>query len=129
MLSDKLAREFKRVLEDRYRTLREEISTELLASDEERYIDLAGQVSDLEDESVADLLVDLDLAMLDLHIDEVRDIDAALLRIAGGSYGTCTDCAADIPVERLRAYPTAKRCRPCQTAYESTHAVRSRPSL
>lgn len=129
MLTDKEQREFKQILDDRYRALREKIRNELLAADEERYIDLAGQVRDLEDESLADLLVDLDLAILDLHIGEVHDIDAALMRLARGNYGTCIDCAGDIPVERLRAWPTAKRCRPCQTAYEASHAGRNHPSL
>jgi RNA polymerase-binding transcription factor DksA len=129
MLSDKQRLDFKKILEQRFLALREEIRHELLQSDEERYIDLAGQVHDLEEEALADLLVDLGLAVLDLHIEEVRDIDAALLRIARGSYGVCIDCEADIALERLQAYPTAKRCRPCQVAYEHNHAGPGHPSL
>jgi RNA polymerase-binding transcription factor DksA len=121
--------EFKRILEQRYSELREEIRQELLKSDEQHFIDLAGQVHDLQDESVADLLVDLDLAILDMHIEEIRDIDAALIRIASGSYGECTDCSTAIDEKRMRAWPTAKRCQPCQTRYESSHAVPAHPSM
>ena len=121
--------EFKRILEQRYSELREEIRQELLKSDEQHFIDLAGQVHDLQDESVADLLVDLDLAILDMHIEEIRSIDAALIRIASGNYGKCEDCSIDIAEARMHAYPTALRCQPCQTHFESSHAVPAHPSM
>lgn len=121
MLNDRQLKEFKTLLKERFCELREEIREELLRSDEQHFIDLAGQVHDLEEESVADLLVDLDLAILDMHIEEIRKIDAALMRIAQGEYGVCADCSDDITPERLGAYPTALRCRPCQSAYEHNH--------
>ena len=40
-------------------------------------------VRDLEDESFADLIVDLSLAEIDRDLEELRAIDVALLRIAG----------------------------------------------
>ena len=122
MLSQDIIRELKQTLDARYLDLREEIRQELLRSDNEHFIDLAGQVHDLEEESVADLLVDIDLAIIDMHVDEVRDIDAALMRLSIRSYGTCTDCQAEIEIPRLRAWPTAKRCQPCQSRYEREHA-------
>ena len=129
MLTDKQIHEFKKILNDRDRQLREEIRQELLKSDDQRFINLAGEVYDLEEASVADLLVDLDLAILDMHIEEIRDIDAAQKRIAEGGYGLCIDCDVDIAIERLRVYPTAKRCRSCQSKYEGSHAGRGTPSL
>ena len=122
MLTDNQMLEFKMQLKDRFSDVREEIRLELLRSDDQHFIDLAGQVHDLEEESVADLLVDLNLAIIDMHVEEIRDIDAALIRIAQASYGVCIDCGIDIAVERLQAYLTAKRCTPCQTAYERNHA-------
>jgi RNA polymerase-binding transcription factor DksA len=129
MLSTKRLHRFKAQLEQRDAALREEIRQQLLASDDQHFIDLAGQVHDLEEESVADLLVDLDLAIIDLHLNEIRDIDAALLRLRTGSYGLCTDCGGEVAPERLRAYPTAKRCQPCQRRYEHNHAGNATPSL
>jgi len=109
---------FRTQLKERFTALREEIRQEMLASDEAHYVDLAGRVNDLEERAVADLLVDLDLANIDRHVDEIRDIDAALIRLAEGNYGACIDCDQPIPVARLQANPTAKRCLNCQTAHE-----------
>jgi len=109
-------------LEKRYGELREEIRQELLRSDEEHFIDLAGQVRDLEDESLADLLVDLGLEIIDMHLAEVREIEAALTRISAGSYGDCMDCGGEIETDRLEAHPTARRCWDCQSKYEKNHA-------
>ncbi len=122
MLTESQLLEFKMQLKDRFSDVREEIRQELLRSDDQHFIDLAGQVHDLEEESVADLLVDLNLAMIDMHIEEIRDIDASLIRIAQGGYGVCIDCGIDIAVKRLHAYLTAKRCTPCQSVYERNHA-------
>jgi RNA polymerase-binding transcription factor DksA len=44
---------------------------------------------------------------------EIAAIDAALGRIAAGDFGTCIGCGESIPVERLRAQPTATSCMPC----------------
>lgn len=128
-LTDRQLSEFRQLLKNRYQALREEIRAELLQSDEERYQELAGQVHDVEEAAVADLLVDLNLAGIDRHIQEIRDIDAALIRIAEGSYGICIDCEQPIGVERLKAYPTAKRCLKCQEVYERTHLSPGSPSL
>ncbi len=129
MLTDRELSEFRSLLKKRFNKLREEIRLELLQSDDEHFIDLAGQVHDLEEESVADLLVDTDLAVIDMHIDEIRAIDRSLMRIAHGEYGICTDCQDEIEIERLQAYPTATRCLPCQSAYEHGHFGQERRSL
>ena len=129
MFSDRQLAEYKQVLEDRYRVVREEIRQELLKADNEHYIDLAGQVHDLEEESVADLLIDLDLAIIDLHVDEVRQIDAALMRLARGQYGVCADCTDEIESGRLGAQPTAMRCSPCQENFERNHAGPRRSTM
>lgn len=122
MMNSEQLGEFKGILQERMNSLREEVRQELLKSDDEHFVDLAGQVYDLEESSVADLLVDLNLAMLDQHIDEIRDIDAAMIRIMKGEYGICIDCGCETEFSRLRVVPTAKRCQSCQTAYERMHA-------
>jgi RNA polymerase-binding transcription factor DksA len=129
MLTNNQIHDFKKKLDDRCFELREVIRLELLESDDQHYIDLAGKVHDRGEASVADLLVDLQLASVDRHIQEIRDIDAALIRIAVGDYGACIDCESSIAVDRLEAYPTAKRCQTCQVEYERLHAGGSGPSL
>lgn len=44
------------------------------------------------------------------HLDE---IDAAVARVADGTYGTCLDCGQPIPPARLEARPVAARCINC----------------
>ncbi|WP_435099586.1 TraR/DksA family transcriptional regulator [Arhodomonas sp. AD133] len=116
-------------LRARFDQLRDEIHAELVQSDQEHYQDLAGQVHDPGDESVADLLVDIGLADIDRHIAEIRDIEAALARMHMGTYGACSDCGDAIALARLQAHPTAKRCRRCQIAYEGQQGAHHRPEL
>ena len=61
---------------------------------------------------------DLEFA-LDAHESEELDaIDAALTRLAAGTYGSCVDCNAAIPLARLKAAPQALRCIHCQEKFE-----------
>ncbi len=120
-LNDKQITEFRQQLKDRYFSLREEVRQELLKSDDEHYIDLASEVHDIADESVADFLVDLNLANIDRHINEIREIDAALIRLAKGSYGACADCGVAIPEQRLKVSPTTSRCLKCQELHEKQY--------
>ena len=129
MLTENQVREFKKQLDDRYFELCEEVRQELISTDDQTYIELAGQVHDLGEASVADLLVDLQLAEIDQHIREIREIDAALMRIAAGRYGVCADCKTSIAPERLKAYPTARRCHRCAVSHEHNHARESGPSM
>jgi RNA polymerase-binding protein DksA len=105
----------------RARQLREEIRQTLVKSDSEHYLQIANDVRDLEDESFADLMVDVSLAEIDRDLEELRAIDAALLRVADGTYGSCDVCGRTIEYKRLEAAPEAARCIDCQTLYERTH--------
>lgn len=62
----------------------------------------------------------------------IREIDAALDRIAAGIYGECALCENNIAINRLRALPTTTLCIECATAREKkqhlTDAARSAPS-
>lgn len=129
MLTATQLRALRTALDARSHELREEVRQALLDTEEEHFVDLAGQVRDLEEASVADLLVDLDLSLMDMQIDELRDIDSALIRMRTGSYGECIDCGDEVGLERLRAWPTAKRCRPCQERYERSHGGHATPSI
>ena len=48
----------------------------------------------------------------------LNDVDDALQRIEGGTYGNCIDCEKDIPKGRLEVYPAAKRCVTCKGLFE-----------
>jgi DnaK suppressor protein len=45
--------------------------------------------------------------------DTITEIDAALERIAAGTYGSCVHCSASIPEERLELRPYAGACVSC----------------
>ena len=128
-LSQQQLADFRARLRAQKAALLEEIRRELLQSDDEHYIDLATTVHDIGEESVADLLSDLDLAVIHRHVNEVRDIEDALQRIAEGMYGVCVDCEGEVGYERLSAYPTAKRCYDCQDHHEKGFAEEGRPRL
>jgi RNA polymerase-binding protein DksA len=111
-------------LRERAVQLREEIRQALLRSDSEHYVQIADSVRDLEDESFADLIVDVGLAEIDRDLQELRAIEAAQSRVASGSYGTCDVCDRPIDLQRLLVTPQAARCIDCQTLYERTHFQR-----
>lgn len=101
--------------------LRQDIRNELTRSDNEQYAALAGQVHDSGDESVADLLSDVNTAIISHSIRELREIEAAQERLREGTYGTCEECGEAIPFARLQAYPAARLCLADQERYEAAH--------
>ncbi len=120
---------FEHKLRARWSDLRDQTRDALSRSDSETYADIAGRVTDLEDQSLADLLVDVSLAEVTRDVHEIRAIERALKRIALGTYGVCVSCGQPIERERLEAHPTANRCAACQRAYEHDHATAPTPRL
>lgn len=116
------------LLQRRRQQLREEIREVLIRTGEHPYGELAA-VPDKGDESAADLLIDLDNAMVHRDVEAIRDIEAAQERMEQGGYGTCIDCGLDIDYERLLAFPAARRCLLCQSQHEKTHAHDGMPTL
>lgn len=49
----------------------------------------------------------------------LAEIDAALERLADGSYGTCERCLESIPSERLEVLPSVRLCTNCQFLTEA----------
>jgi RNA polymerase-binding transcription factor DksA len=119
-----------RQLEERHAALLEEVRAALESSENLQYIELVGRApADVGDQSVADALADLNLAIVDRHVRELRDIEAARGRVGDRTYGMCIECGDDIPEARLRAWPTAKRCHACQQQRERTFSHEGTPRL
>lgn len=110
------------LLRERERVLREEIRAQLLQSEHQHHVDLAGLVRDEADDAVAGMLADLDLAAIHRDVQELREVQAGLARMAAHAYGACTGCGADIPYVRLAAQPAARRCVGCEAQREKTYA-------
>ena len=52
-------------------------------------------------------------ALDDAGIRELHQINAALLRLDNGNFGTCVSCGTEIPIARLQVLPYADRCIDC----------------
>jgi DnaK suppressor protein len=61
---------------------------------------------------------DLEFALDARESAELDAVDAALQRIASGTYGVCIDCGGSISAPRLHAAPEAPRCVGCQSKFE-----------
>ncbi len=98
--------------------LAQEIHDELIREGSGDAISLAGKVHDAQEESVSEMLTEINLAMLSQHQHELKNLERAIKRMDDGVYGICIDCDAPIAIARLQAYPTAVRCINCQAIHE-----------
>lgn len=55
------------------------------------------------------------LGIIDNLHDLLEDVDAALVKIQEGSYGTCEDCGEEISPARMEFRPTSRYCVACKT--------------
>ena len=117
-------------LQQRHASLLEEVRDALENSENQQYVELIDHApADIGDQSIGDTLADMSLALIDRHVQEIRDIEAARARVADRGFGVCDDCGEDISFERLRAWPTARRCVVCQQQRERTYAHEGTPTL
>lgn len=122
--------ELRNTMRQRRELLRDEVMSQLQQADEGPMTELAGQVHDSGEESIADLLADLSIRGLEQANREIIEIENALMRIRRGTYGYCIDCEDELVVERLQANPAAERCVPCQEKFEDNRSERdATPSL
>ena len=125
-LTDKQLQKLKKQMTERQRVLVGEVNDQRSQAAEDVEI---GAVGDAGDESVVRMATDLHLQEAGRDLEELRDIDAALQRIADGSYGDCEQCGTEIGYPRLEVQPTAARCIECQSQFEKTYAHKSTPTL
>jgi RNA polymerase-binding transcription factor DksA len=128
-LTTQQTKELNGLIAERRDALVSELREDASKARAERYGEVAGEVPDTGDESVAALIADLDQAEWGRDIEELRGLDAARERIANSEYGVCVDCGHDIGFDRLRATPSAIRCIHCQTRREKTFAGPGTPTL
>jgi uncharacterized protein (DUF302 family)/RNA polymerase-binding transcription factor DksA len=111
-----------RVAERRLRArdaeLRADIDRELHKYRAERDGSAADNVPDSGELSAASLLAEVNLAEVDRDFSELLEVEAALKRVAAGTYGVCVDCGDAVEMRRLDKSPHAARCQPCQVAAE-----------
>jgi DnaK suppressor protein len=76
------------------------------------------EVFDAVESSDADIQGDIELALLEMQSETLKQIEEALVRLEQGDYGTCGECGEDIAEKRLQALPFALRCKNCEDVRE-----------
>lgn len=109
-------------LERRLRKRRAEIADAADSFHEEAEDAMAStDLSDLlDDEEPAGGEVDETLMMAMTADEHLAMVDAALERIAAGTYGSCVECGRRIPVVRLDALPATPYCVDCASTVRRT---------
>ncbi len=97
----------------------------------ETFVELAGEVPDAGDASVADAVIDSKSAERDRDAWELDEVRAALQRMDCGSYGLCQECGRPISPQRLRASPTARYdfLHQRQAEHRVEHGAQRAPTL
>lgn len=106
-----LMKDRRRDIQEELRSLRETLPAEIV------------DVKDAEEQSLDDLMRELNFALMEMKADALRQIDEAIRRLESGTYGVCVECAEAIPEARLRALPFVWLCRTCQEEEESREAA------
>ena len=79
---------------------------------------LANRHAEVDDEAMADVQSDLDVAAAVRDAGELDEVVRALEQIDSPAFGRCTGCGTPIAWARLLARPHATRCTRCAAAAE-----------
>lgn len=117
-LSESQMAELESKLRELQAHLQEEVREERADSESERDRRSAREVQDRGDEANTGQWREANAAVIGHHEGEIQGIQAALSRLASGTYGMCVDCGEPIGFNRLQAWPLANRCVACQSKAE-----------
>ena len=105
-------------LKDMLNRRRQEVPTDVHGRIRYGRTDRPNKVCDSLEQSDTDFQGEFELALLQMRADTLVRIDAALVRLEAGEYGSCAECADMISERRLRALPFAVRCQGCEERHE-----------
>jgi len=129
VLSTAEKQQIQTALSQRRSQLVAEIRGELERAGHQHFADLAGEVADAGDASVADALVDQDIAVVRRQVEELTQVEAAQQRAVQAGFGECEECGVAIGLPRLLLVPHATRCVACQEQHDKLHAHEATPKL
>src|SRR3972149_4121756 len=121
-MSDKKSERQKKlgkILVEKKRKMWNELRNEIfnkLGSEYSRQFD---NPQDTEDQSLIDLIEDTGLAIADMRREELTEMDEAIRKLEGGTYGICEECGIEIDEARLKVVPLTPCCVICQAKKES----------
>jgi RNA polymerase-binding transcription factor DksA len=68
-----------------------------------------------EDQAENDEISDVLMRLSERETQELHEVDAALDRLAKGTWGRCEQCQAEIAARRMDALPQARTCSNCMS--------------
>ncbi|EKD33398.1 MAG: hypothetical protein ACD_76C00039G0004 [uncultured bacterium] len=72
-------------------------------------------LGDKDDENASEVASFSDRLSLENELEKsLQDVESALKRIEGGTYGVCKYCGSEIDLARLQARPAASSCIQCK---------------
>jgi len=113
--------QIKAAIHKRYLELQDEIRSELVNAGEEFDVSRADDINNI--------LADVDTALLDKQINEMRELEMSEKYLMELEFGDCVDCGEEIGFERLIANPSTQRCIECQRKFEKFYPSGNPPSL
>ena len=75
------------------------------------------------DEAAAQSGDEVNLHLLEMDDERLRDVTSALQRIREGTFGACEVCGEAVDRARLRAIPWTNTCLRCQKEQERLHPL------
>lgn len=100
--------------------LLEALETDLRDLGLDAHAQRAREVLDSGDAAMADFIGSLDAELAQRHSAALEATQQALDRLDTDRYGLCESCGIAMPLARLAAEPTARRCVPCQARFEQS---------
>jgi len=114
--------ELRQMLLDRRREMQDDVNGRMRDTRSDR----SNEVRDDLEASDANIQNDIEIALLQMRAETLVRVDAALIRLDAGKYGSCATCEAEIPWLRLRALPFAVRCQACEERREQAQGYARR---
>lgn len=75
-------------------------------------------IQDMADAASNAYNADILMSLSDNDLNQLKEIDSALDKIAGNTYGVCEECEEEINEKRLEANPVARYCITCKRMME-----------
>jgi DnaK suppressor protein len=114
--------DLRKMLSERRREMQDEVQRRM----RDGRTDRPKEVRDVLEHSDADSRGDIEFALLQMRAETLTRIDAALVRLDAGKYGSCFECEGEISEQRLRALPFAVRCQACEKRREQEQGAARR---